>query len=172
MKIECDLGRRLQESCLCWVSVDMTTGLIEGKSNVRFDPIHLLQLYSYRVLARNIVIDVTGTVRGEICEAILVVGDLVFPKGARQRQIAGTISNIRYPSYKPTEFWTKRRVSSGSSCGRFAGVRSIFVNISSKYEGHSAGYQARRRGRGSNLCTVNYPECTSGDRACVAGHYM
>ena len=130
----------------------MITGLIEGKSNVRFDPIHLFQLYSYRVLARNIVIDVTGTMRGEICETILVVGNFVFPKGARrQRQIAGTISDVRYPSYKPTEFWTKRRVSSGSSCGRFAGVRSIFVNISSKYEGHSVGYQARRRGRGDPI---------------------
>ena len=60
----------------------VTTPLMErglSKTYIGFNPIHLLQFYSYGVPARIIVIDIAGAVRGEVCEAILIVCDLVFP---------------------------------------------------------------------------------------------
>ena len=103
----------------------ISTGEGIEPSYVVFRALDVPEEDGYRVLARLVVVDVAGAVRGEIGLAILVLGDLELAAcGQSCRGGAGGNQSGAYPSYRPTASCTKSSVSSGRSDGRSAVVRS------------------------------------------------
>lgn len=108
-------------------------------TDVGFYPINVFQLHCNRILARFVIVDITRPVRSQVRASILVIRYFVFPFFFKKKKLSARAyarkerkkapPSVTYPSYSPTAFCTNSSVSSGSSSGREAGVRSILESI-------------------------------------------
>ncbi len=100
--------------------------------------VDILKLHRDGVLAGLFIVHIASSMGGKIGVAVLKVRDLIFSVVlllARWNWILQDSRDDRYPSYSPTESWTKRRPSSGRSDGRRAVVRSKGWRNITRYHG-------------------------------------
>lgn len=85
LRVECNLWRGFQEACLVSVSEQVQT-YRQVAPYLVLHTIYFFQLNTDRILSRLIGGNIAHPVGCEIGMAILVIRDLVFPIGGRNRQ--------------------------------------------------------------------------------------